>query len=477
MMLRSSLVAQSKSILLPAGLCLVLFVFMVKASGNIADLDLWHQLALAREAWQTGYIPLHDSFAYTPTLPLIVHHEWGAGVVALAVLSAFGGPGLMLLNFALAAGALWLALAVARRRGAGAWILVVGAVLMAPLMAGGYQPVRAQAYGFLFFCGALYCAECERAGSRRWIVCWLALFPLWVNLHASGVLAFVVFGLLWLERRSWRVAVVLAGMAGLLFVNPYGGAYITYLLRALPKARPLIDEWHPVWTSEMLPLVAIACALAVYALAVVRPRAQWSSAVLLLLVALQAVLHRKMIPFFAFAWVAFVPAWLEKTRLWQAVRGLLAEYEKVLRPAAAVALAGCAIYLFSTEPWVLRIPDRDARPSYPVGPVRYLKATSFHGRLLAHFEQSAYILWELAPAVKVAVDSRYEAAYPDSVAEAAVGVYQSGDWAAFTRRYPTDMVLTQARYTKLEASLASGGWKPVYRDGEYTLWQAPHGSM
>jgi hypothetical protein len=470
-------VPRAKSIVFYGGLCLILFTFMVKASGNIADLDLWHEMALAREAWQTGRVPIHDSFAYTPTLPVIVHHEWGAGVAALAFWNAFGGTGLMLLNFALAAGALCLALAVARRRGAGPWVLVFAALLTAPLMAGGFQPVRAQAYGFLFFCGALYCAERERAGSRWWMAAALALFPVWVNLHASCVLAFAVFGLLWIERPRWRIAGLLVAMAALLPANPYGGAYVTYLLRAVPKARPLIDEWHPVWTSEMLPLVALAGAIVVYALAVRRPRAEWTTVALLLLVALQAILHRKMIPFLAFAWLAYVPAWLEKTPLWQGVRGVLAEYEKLLRPVAIVALAGSALYLFSTRPWVLRIPDRDARPSYPVGPVRFLKDTGFHGRLLSHFEQGAYILWELSPAVRVAVDSRYEVAYPDDVVEAAVAVYQSGDWAAFTRQYPTDIILTQARYAKLEASLAAGQWKPVYRDGEYTLWRAPQGSM
>jgi hypothetical protein len=77
----------------------------------------------------------------------------------------------------------------------------------------------------------------------------------------------------------------------------------------------------------------------------------------------------------------------------------------------------------------------------------------------------------------VAVDSRYEAAYPDKTVEDAVCVYQTGEWAPFTHEYPTDLVLTQERYGRLEASLAAGGWKPIYRDRGYTLWQAPQGSM
>jgi hypothetical protein len=462
-------VARSRQIVLYVGLCVVLFALMAKASGNIADLDLWHEMALAREAWRAGHVPTHDSFAYTPTLPFIVHHEWGAGVVALAIWDHLGAGALMPWNFALAAGALWLAMDAARRRGAALGPIAFGAIAMSPLIAGGYQPVRAQAYGFLFFCGALWCAEQERAGGRWWIAPWLALFPLWVNLHASCVLGFAAFGLLWLERRTWRVSAALAGMAALLFVNPYGGAYITYLLRAVPKARPLIDEWHPAWTSEMFPLVAAGCVA--FAYAAWRRRGDWAAVTLVLLVAAQAMLHRKMIPFFAFAWLAYVPAWLQKTPLWRDVSDGLGEYRKLLRPLAAVGIAGCTVYLVSTRPWTLRVPDRDARPSYPVGAVRFLKSGGFHGNLLTHFEQGAYVMWEVGPAVKVAVDSRYEVAYPDSTVEAAVAVYQTAEWQGFTRKYPADMILTQARFGGLESSLAAGGWKPVYSDTEWKLWR------
>jgi hypothetical protein len=90
-----------------------------------------------------------------------------------------------------------------------------------------------------------------------------------------------------------------------------------------------------------------------------------------------------------------MPAWLDKTRFWQMITDVLNEYRGLLRPASALVLAGCAIYFMSTRPWILPIPDRDARPSYPVGSVRFLKSAGFHGRLLSHFEQGAYISWEL----------------------------------------------------------------------------------
>src|SRR2546425_446318 len=70
------------------------------------DLDTFHELSLARETWALGGVPKHDLYAYTPTLPRVVHHEWGTGMVlyAASVASGLGGAGLLLLKHLLALG-------------------------------------------------------------------------------------------------------------------------------------------------------------------------------------------------------------------------------------------------------------------------------------------------------------------------------------------------------------------------------------
>lgn len=41
----------------------------------VVDLDLWHELALAREVMRLGHVPWQDHFAFTPKLDLVVHHD------------------------------------------------------------------------------------------------------------------------------------------------------------------------------------------------------------------------------------------------------------------------------------------------------------------------------------------------------------------------------------------------------------------
>ena len=70
----------------------------VLAFHNITDGDLWAKLAIGETLWNTGHIPRHDVYAFTPDLPEYIDHEWGAGVVFYAMLQWFGPAGLMLLR-------------------------------------------------------------------------------------------------------------------------------------------------------------------------------------------------------------------------------------------------------------------------------------------------------------------------------------------------------------------------------------------
>ena len=59
----------------------VLAFAVVLTAHHIADGDLWAKLALGAHVWLRGGVPLHDTFAFTPTLPEYIDHEWGAGAI------------------------------------------------------------------------------------------------------------------------------------------------------------------------------------------------------------------------------------------------------------------------------------------------------------------------------------------------------------------------------------------------------------
>ena len=72
---------------------------------TVVDLDLFHQMALIREAFRVGYLPRVDVFSYTPTVTPFVHHEWGMGMIIyfITVQSGLGDKGLIILKYFLTA--------------------------------------------------------------------------------------------------------------------------------------------------------------------------------------------------------------------------------------------------------------------------------------------------------------------------------------------------------------------------------------
>ena len=61
-------------------LVVVVAAALLLASGvpTFVDVDVWHLMALAREAIALGHMPLEDRFAYTPTVFPVVRSQPGA---------------------------------------------------------------------------------------------------------------------------------------------------------------------------------------------------------------------------------------------------------------------------------------------------------------------------------------------------------------------------------------------------------------
>ncbi len=480
-----------------ASLLLALIAF------NFVDIDIWHQMNLVRASLAGGHLLTADPFAYTPTLHPMIDHEWGAGVLAFFLGKWMGGAGILLLKFTSAFGTLFLTIRLAERRGAAIGVLGFLAPISIGLLYFGFlSAVRAQAYSF-FFTACLLCAlEATRAQDdptedslskdRRWLLAFLVVFPIWVNLHAGFVVGIGFIFLYCVEQnilaKSARTAmIVLCAMALEVFVNPYGTQYFYYLARALTMSRPRIPEWSPLWTLGSTPTVlfAVAVCMVIYALTKLRT---WRTPGILLLAAtaIEALLHRKMLPFFAIAWLAYVPAYFQRTSQGTSSnRGSAAQWleqfaqkhRRFLILAWTALIAACLVSAVHLKFWRVEVPQIAGDLSYPVGAVDYLAAQDFHGNIMVPFRPGAYVSWKLYPNVKVSVDSRYEVAYPDEWVERAFRFYEEGqggkeNWRETLNAYPTDLVLAP-RSAPVLAPLYELGWKMVYVDAQFELAARP----
>lgn len=445
--------------------------FIARVAAPIADLDMWHEIALIRESLAAGHVLAADVYAYTPTISPVADHEWGAGALLYMVVWSAGGWAVVLLKFLVAlltgAAVLWCA----RLRRAGFEEVTVLAPLAIPLFSLGCATLRPHAYSFLFFAVLLSLLELDSAGKRRWIAAWLAMFVLWVNIHGGCVVGVITLGLYWAEQVARRrphihiLGVAVASVAAMM-VNPFGAAYYRRIWDALRLPRPQITEWYPIWVAptghKMLFWTTLAVAL--YAI-LKRGWRQSPGALIVAAMACGSIMHMRMIPFYAVAWAAYVPSYVSATPLGGFIRRLF-RHREAATAVCLVLATFFAVMAVKVGFYKLVVPNQ----RFPVGAVRYLKDAKFHGNVMTHFEHGGYVSWWLYPAVKVSVDSRYDTAFLPAVVDESFRFYQAAaDWRQTLAKYPTDLVLTPS-HAPVAKLLPGAGWKLVYLDQSFQIY-------
>lgn len=454
----------------------------VSGASTFVDPDIFHSMSLAREAVRVGALPVHDVFAYTPTISPVVHHEWAWGFL-LYGLSPGGLAALQVLRILLFAGIAVGAVTVARMRGAtpAAFVVVLPAVVMSWI---GLTAVRAQVATLAFFTLWLGLVELDRRGDRRWIAPAIVSWVVWLNVHAGFVVGFGVLALHALEQgvrreRIGHLALLLVVLAALVVVNPYGLAYPRYLAVALPMDRSRIGEWGPIWRARPLAFATYAVSVAIAAWAIARSGARsargWP---LLAATAWLALRHERHVSLYAIAWCTQVPGYVARTELGRALDRMWRRPPTWASIAlAAYVVVAAAMTVAVRRPWQLAVPSRPGsglRFPYPVGAIEYLSKTNFGGNLMTPFTVGAFVTWKLAPKVKVSLDGRYEAAYPAALLAEHSEFYDArSGWPDMLDRYPTDVVLARRTAPVVAFLPTQTRWRLVYQDDEYVLFSRP----
>ena len=450
--------------------------FLALIAFNFVDVDLWHQMALVRESLAVGHLLRTDLFAYTPTIQPWVDHEWGAGVVAFFATKWFGGRAIVVLKFSLALATGLLCARASEKNGAEVRFVMLCAPLAIFLSQLGFlAAVRAQVYSFFLVALLLWCLQVDRRGGRRWIFPWLLLFPLWVNLHAGFVVGMGVLALHLVEEiygggEVKRLFFVMAVMAGEMFLTPYGTDYVRYLQRALWMARPFAPEWRPVWDLGPWWVFCFAAAIGIGAYAVAATGIRKTPGLLVLAATtIEAMMHRKLLPFFALAWLCYVPSALQQTRAGVWLSRFMIRRRPFVVAAWSVLASASLVAAIRQKPWDVFVPQ----PIYPVGPVEYLAEQKFSGNLMVPFRLGAYVTWKLFPDVKVALDGRYEETYPNEVVERIFRFYEARPaWQTALTTYATDAVLIP-RDAPISEQMAETNWQRTYRDRDFDIYVRP----
>lgn len=450
----------------------VLSLAVVLAFHNITDGDLWAKLAIGESVWKTGHVPLRDVYAFTPTVPEYIDHECGAGVVFYEMLRWFGPGSLIVLRIVLAVGLLNAAAGAGWRQGCGGNVLLLLALPATAAILTGFIPVvRSHVFTFFLFAATLLCVEELRKGAK-WPALALPLLTLaGANLHAGFVVSLgVVFFYCAAGWVAGKNRTLMAGTAVacaiVTLINPYGPKFWRYLIPALlhPRARiaefrpPPLLAWDDFWGFRLLFVLTVVAVAAGWRRV---ERKNFLGLIVLAGTAFMGWHSRRHGPFFGVAALAFAGPYFEA-----ALQGPARRLK--INPLYGVGILYVGIAFFVALKF---LPGASLQPLAPVGedPVReadILALARAKGNLATPFAWGSYLSWRLYPGIKISMDGRYEAAYPESTFALNNDFFDhTGDWFRICREYKVDYVILDLQTERLRPEdLIGKGYVLIWKD-------------
>ncbi len=437
--------------------------------------DYWWYLRIGREALTTGAIPTADALTWSRAGAPVVYHSWGAAVLFWLVYRAGGLTLTVLLRGVLLALTYGLVFAAARRLG-GAPRGAALATLLAALASSNNWSLRPQLLAYPLFALALYLLIRWQTGDRRAVWGLPALALLWVNLHGSFVMLFLLGGAALVfgrgERKGLAAALAVALLATL--VNPRGPGAWTYLYDSLtsPSSQQFSAEWSPPLNRGWQMNLFFAWLLAFPPLAALAPR---------------KVERLEWVWFLGFGWLALSGL---RYIIWFVLllaaltAAALGDWERrrraaspPVRPALNWSVGVLCLLLPLTllpgvrERWWPQSPP--AVENTPVEAVEWLRAhPDLPGPLWSEIGFSSYLEFAL-PERPVWIDTRFEVFPPEQWEDYRAISLAAWDWQARLDASGANLLLvsTAAQPDLLAALDASPAWCALYRDPVAVLYR------
>jgi hypothetical protein len=437
---------------------------------NEADNDLWGHLLFGRDILASRTIPRLDTYAYTTIGQPWVNHEWLSQVLMATVYDRAGSAGLLVSKFAITTTTFLLLLAHVRRHTQSPHVRGVIGLLAIAVLARGFG-IRPQVFTYFFV--ALTLLLLDEYGRGRRSVLWLlpGMFLIWVNLHGGFVLGLGIVGLfagadlLGGDGRSFWPWIAFIASAAVTSLNPYGPRLLFYIWNELSRAHP-ISEWQPASMEAAQFAFFVMLGLFLATLVFMRDwrRDGWQAA-LALGVGLLALRHQRHTPVFALCVAAPLAMQVDSAVRWLGQRSgfVLGPASRRLIGAAIVLLAALQFALTGIRGWSSGFHITFNAFEYPVAAVQALRDAGARGNIAVPLDWGEYVLWFLAPQVKVSLDGRFATVFPEGVVEDNFNFFSGAPgWRRLLDQYPTQAVLVPAGWPCPIRTLAD--WQLAYRD-------------
>lgn len=213
---------------------------------SIPAQDYWWYLRLGKDILSQGAIPLVDTMGYSRAGEPIFYQQWLSGIIFYLVYEAGGVTFTYILRgvlIAISYGMIWWM----ARESSGPRVAAILIILLG-LSSSNNWVMRPQLFAYpLFLICLLAIYEWHQGRNQRLFLLPAALL-LWVNLHGSFVLPFLLTGSAWIFGNGNRksMLITLIAMALVSLINPYGFGVWKYLVFILnnPSDYLFSVEWR-----------------------------------------------------------------------------------------------------------------------------------------------------------------------------------------------------------------------------------------
>lgn len=425
--------------------------------------DTWWQLRGGQEFWQTGAVPLVETYSHTAAGRFWMNHEWLSEAIFYAIFRVGGLPLLTLMAVVVATAGVGIT-----------WSLMRGPMVLRLALTGltlgtvsiAWTP-RPHVFTLLL---VGVCAKLMVTGRHRWLP---PLFLLWANLHGGFTLGVALLGAFGLSSLTSGFSVI-ARRSGLIalcllmtLLTPLGLAFWEELPASLGRLQTYnIQEWQaPTLTNpSVLPFWASLGVLGWMGYR--RRQTLFDDPVdrlltigALLFIPLALTSLRNVPPFFVLA----LPAISRALRIEQSTEtpvvspGVARMHGGILGGTAVVAIGFVAI-VWGT-PW----PRLDWAP---LSPEMITAIEECDGPLYNGYNDGGYLIWFM-PERKVFMDSRQDP-YPVDLILRENKAQYGAEYRELFEEYGIRCAFVSSA-VPLVPRLEQDGWQVRHRDARWTV--------
>lgn len=460
---------------------LFLYLFVVGSLMGHVDYDFFARLIVGKTYFQTGEILKYDFLSYTPTHPWY-DHEWGASVLFYFLHNNFGDIGLFIFKAISLFITFFILIQIIKLRRKALepdkkfpiFNFLFFFVMLQPVFNLIFS-LRCHHFTFMFFALWLYCLEKARL-EKNYGILWVLplLMIVWSNIHGGCFMAFGITGLYIIGeflRKKPVLPYIYTFIASflLMFINPYGVDYVTFLIKATTMHRTSIVEWQPLFGQyylfkfikfKLILICIIALSLYKFIKAYTKTTGEnfvkrtfevWNNIdkTKFLLVLVMFVLCFKSVRFITYFIFVLIPFCYDD---------FYSTFEKFRLKDSYNRIKELIIYAIIFVTFVLNISVRKINYSnfhniFPLTEIEFLIENKVKGNLLVPFECGSYAAYKLFPDNYIYIDGRYEEVYnPDlnDVHLKKILLCEEG-WKKELNKYHNDIMIIYKEYPIYDA--------------------------